>query len=74
MCELIRYQVDLTAGPDQVYPSGLPDSEWLALDSRKDFSATHFPTSDRSISDSRESVLFESYDDGFLVFSGQCVT
>jgi hypothetical protein len=29
---LIRYQVDLTGGPDRVYLSGLPDSKWLAQD------------------------------------------
>jgi hypothetical protein len=28
VCVLIRYQVDLTDGPDQVYLSGLNDSEW----------------------------------------------
>jgi hypothetical protein len=28
---LIKYQVDLTSGPDQAYLSGLPDSEWLAV-------------------------------------------
>jgi hypothetical protein len=28
---LIRYQVDLTGGPDEVYLLSLPDSEWLAL-------------------------------------------
>jgi hypothetical protein len=26
-----HYQVELTGGPDQVYLSGLADSEWLAL-------------------------------------------
>jgi hypothetical protein len=31
VCVLIRYLIDLTGGPDQVYMSGIPDSEWLAL-------------------------------------------
>jgi hypothetical protein len=32
VCVFIRYQVDLTGRPNQVYLSGLPNSEWLALD------------------------------------------
>jgi hypothetical protein len=29
--EHTHYPVDLTGGPDQLYLSGLPDGEWLAL-------------------------------------------
>jgi hypothetical protein len=36
------YQLDLTGGPNQVYLSGLPDSEWLAL-ADKSFSGDGHP-------------------------------
>jgi hypothetical protein len=35
---LIRYQLGLTSGPDQVYLSGLRDSEWLAKDENQNLS------------------------------------